>query len=171
MNNIIIKDEVEIEDLIYEIRGVHVMLDSDLARLYECVNGTKDINKAVKRNIERFPKDFCFQLKEDEIETLRFQFETSKNGKETRGGRRYLPYAFTEQGIAMLAGVLKSEIAINTSINIIKAFIEMRKFLLTNGQVFERITTLEYQQIENNKKFDLVFDKLEKKQISFMIDL
>ena len=159
----------EIQNLIYTIRGKQVMLDSDVARLYHYK--TKALNLAVKRNIERFPKDFCFQLKEDEIETLRFQFETSKNGKETRGGIRYLPYAFTEQGIAMLAGVLKSEIAINTSINIIKAFIEMRKFLLTNGQVFERITTLEYQQIENNKKFDLVFDKLEKKQISFMIDL
>ena len=153
----------EIQNLIYTIRGKQVMLDSDVARLYHYK--TKALNLAVKRNIERFPKDFCFQLKEDEIETLRFQIETSKNGKETRGGRRYLPYVFTEQGIAMLAGVLKSEIAINISINIIQAFIEMRKFLLTNGQVFERLTTLEYQQIENNKKFDIVFDKLQEKQI------
>ena len=108
------------------------MLDSDVAMLY--YYETKNINKAVKRNIDRFPEEFCFQLTEDEFQTLRFQFGTSKQkleiNDEQRGGRRYLPYVFTEQGIAMLAGVLKSDIAVKVSINIIKLFIEMRKFIL-----------------------------------------
>ena len=107
------------------------MLDCDVANLYHYK--TKVLNLTVKRNLERFPEDFCFQLRENELESLRFQFETSKNNneiiRESHGGRRYLPYVFTEQGIAMLAGVLKSEIAVKMSINIIKAFIEMRNFL------------------------------------------
>ena len=90
MNNKIVKDKFLIKNLIYEVRGVQVMLDSDLAMLYECVNGTKDINKAVKRNIERFPESFMFQLTDVEYESLRFQFGTSK----LRGGRRYNPYVF-----------------------------------------------------------------------------
>ena len=107
-NKIIIQRELSIEDiknLIYTIRGKQVMLDSDVARLYHYE--TKNINKAVKRNLERFPKEFCFQLTENEFQTLRFQFGTSKQNEDVRGGRRYLPYVFTEQGIAMLAGVLK----------------------------------------------------------------
>ena len=153
----------EIQNLIYTIRGKQVMLDSDVAKLYHYK--TKALNLAVKRNIERFPEDFCFQLTEDEFDFLRFQFETSKKEKETRGGRRYLPYVFTEQGIAMLAGILKSEIAINMSISIIKAFIEMRKLIITNGQVFERLTSVEYKLLDHDKKFDVVFDKLQEKQI------
>ena len=102
MNEIIIKNEVNIENLIYEIRGVQVMLDSDLAKLYECVNGTKDINKAVKRNIERFPEKFMFQLTDEEYSCLRFQTGTSN----TKGGRRYNPYVFTEQGVAMLTTIM-----------------------------------------------------------------
>ena len=105
MNDVIVKDEVVIENLIYEIRGKQVMLDSDLARLYECVNGTKDINKAVKRNIEKFPENFMFQLTNVEYDNLRFQIGTSK----VKGGRRYNPYVFTEQGVAMLSSVLHSE--------------------------------------------------------------
>ena len=111
----------EIKNLIYTIRGKQVMLDSDVAMLYHYE--TKNINKAVKRNINRFPEDFCFQLTESEFQTLRFQFGTSKQNDEMRGGRRYLPYVFTEQGIAMLAGVLKNDIAIEVSISIIKSFI------------------------------------------------
>ena len=102
----------------------------------------------------------------EEFENLRFQFETLK--KKTNNGRvtrKYLPYVFTEQGIAMLAGVLKSDIAVNTSINIIKAFIAMRNFLRSNGQVFERLTSMEYKLLEHDKKFDLVFDKLQERQI------
>ena len=108
MNELVVTEEVDIEKLIYEIRGVHVMLDSDLAGLYECTNGTKDINKAVKRNIERFPENFMFQLIDEEYDNLRFQIGTSKE----KGGRRYNPYVFTEQGVAMLSSVLRSENAI-----------------------------------------------------------
>ena len=115
-----IKYETEnIKNLIYTIRGKQVMLDSDVAMLYQYT--TKSINKAMKRNINRFPEDFCFQLTEKEVENLRFQFGTSSLKKENYGGRRYLPYVYTEQGISMLAGVLKNEIAVQVSINIIRA--------------------------------------------------
>ena len=164
-NNLLVQENVSNEDiknLIYTIRGNQVMLDSDVARLYHYE--TKNINKAVKRNIERFPKDFCFQLTEEEFQTLRFQFGTSKQNEEFRGGRRYLPYVFTEQGIAMLAGVLKNDIAVKVSINIIKSFIEMRKFLAVNGQLFERLTNVEYKLLEHDKKFDKVFDQLQNEE-------
>ena len=128
-NKLVIQNELVTEDikkLIYTIRGKQVMLDSDVAMLYNYE--TKNVNKAVKRNIERFPEEFCFQLTENEFETLRFQIGTSKRNlkieNENRGGRRYLPYVFTEQGIAMLAGVLKNDIAVKVSINIIKSFIK-----------------------------------------------
>ena len=153
--NVVKYEEKNIKDLIYTIRGKQVMLDSDVANLYHYK--TKSLNLAVKRNIERFPEEFCFKLTENELENLRFQIETSKREKNnlnnSRGGRRYLPYAFTEQGVAMLAGILKSNIAVKTSIRIIQAFISMRKFLIQNGQVFERLSTLEYKQLENEKKF------------------
>ena len=158
-NKLAIQSELtneDIKNLIYTIRGKQVMLDSDVANLYHYK--TKSLNLAVKRNIERFPEEFCFQLTENEFENLRFQFETSN---ENRGGRRYLPYVFTEQGIAMISGILRSEIAVKVSINIIKAFIEMRKILNNNGQVFERLTTLEYKQIENEKNFNKVFNLLQ----------
>ena len=152
----------EIKNLIYTIRGKQVMLDNDVAMLYNYE--TKNINKAVKRNIERFPEEFCFQLTDEELKILRFQIGTSKDNvtiKDTRGGRRYLPYVFTEQGIAMLAGVLKNEIAIAVSINIIKSFIEMRKLLNFNGQVFERLTNVEYKLLEHENKINEVFDELQ----------
>ena len=165
-NKLAIQNELSNEDiknLIYTIRGKHVMLDSDVAMLYHYT--TKNINKAVKRNIDRFPEDFCFQLTENEFETLRFQIGTSKQNlkinDELRGGRRYLPYVFTEQGIAMLAGVLKNDIAVKVSIDIIKSFIEMRKFISLNGQVFERLTNVEYKLLEHDKKFDEVFNQLQ----------
>ena len=125
MNDIIKKEEIVIEKLIYEIRGKQVMLDSDLAKLYECTNGTKDINKAVKRNIERFPEHFMFQLTNTEYKFLRFQFGTSK----MNGARRYNPYVFTEQGVAMLSSILHSDTAIKMSIQIINAFVVMRKYI------------------------------------------
>ena len=100
---------------------------------------TKNINKAVKRNIDRFPEDFCFQLTESEFQDLRFQFGTL-NRKVNNGDvtRKYLPYVFTEQGISMLSGVLKNEIAVKVSISIIRAFVEMRKFISSNGQLFNK---------------------------------
>lgn len=120
MNSI---DKIEIKKLIYEVRGVQVMFDSDLAKLYQCVNGTKDINKAVKRNIERFPKNFMFQLTNNEYESLRFQIGTLKVGRGQH--RKYNPYVFTEQGVAMLSSVLHTEVAISRSVyeeKIIKLF-------------------------------------------------
>ena len=120
--------DINIENKIYEIRGVQVMLDYDLAKLYKCSNGTKDINKAVKRNIERFPEDFYFELSLEECS--RFQNGTLKN---KRGQNiKYLPHAFTEQGIAMLATVLKTDIAAAVSINIMRTFVKMRHYINYN---------------------------------------
>ena len=148
----------EIKSLIYTIRGKQVMLDSDVALLYNCE--TKYVNRVVTRNIERFPEDFCFRLNEKEFKCLRCQIVTLNNSGRGQH-RKYLPYAFTEQGIAMLSALLKSDIAIKVSINIMKAFIEMRKFLASNGQVFERLTNIEYKLLEHDKKIDNVFNKLE----------
>lgn len=153
-NKLAIQNELTNEDirnLIYTIRGKQVMIDSDVAMLYHYE--TKNVNKAVKRNIDRFPEEFCFQLIENEFETLRFQIGTSKQNlkinDELRGGRRYLPYAFTEQGIAMLSGVLKNDIAIEVSINIMRAFIEMRKFINTNKNLFEKVINIENKMDKN----------------------
>ena len=154
----------DIKNLIYTVRGKQVMLDSDVAMLYHYE--TKNINKAMKRNINRFPEDFCFQLTEKEVENLRFQIGTSSLNKENYGGRRYLPYVYTEQGISMLAGVLKNEIAIQVSISIIRAFIEMRRFISLNGQIFQEISDIKGQLLEHDKKFDEVFDELQRKQES-----
>ncbi len=157
-----------IKNLIYTIRGKQVILDSDVAMLYQCE--TKYINRVVKRNNERFPEEFCFKLNDKEFEVLRCQFVTLKlSGRGQH--RKYLPYVFTEQGIAMLSALLKSEIAVKVSINIMKAFIEMRKFLLSNGQVFDRLSNVEYKLLEQNKvlteheeKFEKVFDELQKNE-------
>lgn len=152
----------EIKNLIYTIRGKQVMLDSDVAILYNYE--TKRINETVRRNKERFPESFCFQLTNIEVENLQSQFATSSLKKESYGGRRNLPYVFTEQGIAMLSGLLRNSIAIKVSINIMNAFVEMRKFLNMNGQVFERLTNVEYKLLEHDKKFDKVFDELQTKK-------
>ena len=150
-----------IKDLIYTIRGKQVMLDSDVAILYHYE--TKNINKAMKRNIGRFPEDFCFQLNDYEFEYLRFQFGTLNkkinNGEVTR---KYLPYVYTEQGIAMLSSVLKNETAVQVSINIMRAFIEMRRVISLKGQIFERLTNVEYKLLEHDNKFDEVFNELQK---------
>ena len=124
MNEII--EETKIENMIYEIRGKQVMLDSDLAKLYGCTNGTKDINKAVKRNIDRFPNNFYFQLTTKEYNNLWFQ-----NGTANRKIRT-LPHVFTEQGIAMLSSVLKTDVATKVSIKIMNAFVEMKKYIASS---------------------------------------
>ena len=151
----IVSDKV-IKSLIYVVRGQQVMMDSDLAALYQVE--TKVFNQAVKRNIMRFPDSFRFQLTDEEYKDLKSQIVTS-NG---RGGRRYLPYVFTEQGIAMLSAVLNSDIAIQVSIHIMTAFVEMRKFLVNNAVLFERISDVELKQSEFQKKteerFEQVFD-------------
>ncbi len=128
MKNIKIKDD-SIEKLIYEIRGKQVMLDSDLARIYKCVNGTKTINLAVKRHINRFPERFMFQLSDYEYQNLRFQFETLEISPSVR---RYNPYVFTEQGVAMLATILRTKVAEEVSIRIMDAFVSMRKYITSN---------------------------------------
>ena len=147
---------MEIKNLIYSIRGKQVMLDSDLASLYQVE--TKNLNKAVKRNIERFPVSFCFQLTEEEVENLRFQIGTSSLNY---GGRRYLPYVFTEQGIAMLSAVLRSEIAIKVSIEIMNAFVEMRRMLISNASLFHRLDKIELKQLQSDQKFEEIFKALE----------
>ena len=149
----------DIKNMIYTIRGKQVMLDSDVAKLYHYE--TKYINLAVKRNIKRFPGNFCFQLTENELDNLRLQFATSSLKKENYGGRRYLPNVFTAEGIAMLAGILKNEIAIEVSIKIINAFIEMRKMIRENVQVYDRLLSLEYKQKQNEKKFEEIFNMLQ----------
>ena len=160
-NKLVTQNKLAIEDiknLIYTIRGKQVMIDSDVANIYHCE--TKYVNRVVKRNIERFPEEFCFQLNEDEFNVLRCQFVTlNENGRGQH--RKYLPYEFTEQGIAMLSALLKSDVAVSVSVNIMKAFIEMRKFLMINGQVFERLTNVEHKLLEHDKKIDEVFNQLQ----------
>ena len=139
--NDLVKNETNIENLIYEVRGVQVMLDSDLAKLYECSNGTKSINLAVKRHINRFPERFMFQLTKDEYyNILRFQSETLEleQGKYSK----YLPFAFTEQGVAMLATVLRTSVAEEISIKIMDAFVAMRKYISSNLLVAKNINNL-----------------------------
>jgi len=153
-NTIIIRKEIE--NLIYTVRGKQVMLDNDLAALYQVE--TKILNKAVKRNMERFPDTFCFQLTDEESETLRFQIGTSNAG---RGGRRYLAYAFTEQGVAMLSAILRSDTAVKVSIEIMNAFVEMRKILMSNAVLFSRLDKIELKQLEADGKFEEIFKALE----------
>ena len=183
INSLVVQDNIsnkEIKNLIYTIRGKQVMLDRDVAMLYHYP--TKRINEAVNRNKQRFPENFCFQLTEEEYKSLRFKNSAlneinSRNVNEDnsirsqiatlnenagRGKhRKYLPYVFTEQGIAMLSGLLKNDVAIQVSINIMNAFVEMRKFLAVNGQLFERLTNVEYKLLEHDRKFDKVFDQLQ----------
>ena len=156
MENKAIISKQEIENHIYTVRDQQVMLDSYLARIYQVE--TKNLNKAVKRNTERFPASFCFQLTEEEVENLRFQFGTSSLNY---GGRRYLPYVFTEQGIAMLSAVLRSEIAIKVSIEIMNAFVEMRRMLISNASLFHRLDKIELKQLQSDQKFEEIFKALE----------
>lgn len=149
-----VMNETDLRSLVYVIRGQQVMLDSDLAALYQVE--TKVFNQAVSRNIERFPENFRFQLTAEEYVALRSQLVTS-NG---RGGRRYLPYAFTEQGIAMLSGVLRSDVAVQMSIRIMNTFVEMRRFIANNALLFERISNIELKQLEYQKSTDERFDKV-----------
>ena len=157
MNKIIEKENTKIENMIYEIRGKQVMLDSDLAKLYECSNGTKTINLAVKRHIKRFPERFMFQLTKEEFKDLRFQLETTNNMSRT------LPYAFTEQGIAMLATILRTKVAEEVSIRIMDAFVEMRKYINTNLIEQTYINKLVIKDHERINVLEETFSKLEEK--------
>ena len=155
---------LQVHNKIYEIRGIKVMLDFDLAGLYDVE--TKVLNQSVKRNIKRFPPDFMFQLTKDEFESLKSQFVTSnklnslhiETSSEKRGGNRRLPYAFTEQGLAMLSGILNSEKAINVNIAIMRAFVYLKQFALTNKELTNKLKKLESK---TNKKFKDVYDALD----------
>ena len=171
-----------IQNRIYEIRGERVMLDRDLAALYEVE--TKALNLAVKRNIQRFPEDFMFQLTKEEYESLRlqietleknsnslrFHFETSNNTQplvfqneisNTRGGNRYLPYVFTEQGVAMLSGVLRSKKAIDMNIAIMRAFVEVRRILLQQSDLREQIREIRDRLGEHDVQLNHIYDAME----------
>jgi hypothetical protein len=159
MNELMINEE-NIKNKIYTIRGIQVMLDRDLAKLYQVE--TKVLNQAVKRNIDRFPVDFMFQLSKEEFENWRSQFVTSNSDKM---GLRRPPYVFTEQGISMLSAILKSKIAIDVSIKIIRVFVEMKKYLSSNSLMFERFERIEQRLSVHDKKFDTIFQALENKSI------
>ena len=169
MNNIILNDDYKIEDMIYEIRGKQVMLDSDLAKLYKCVNGTKTINLAVKRHINRFPERFMFQLTDDEYNDLRFQTETS-NLENDYGDRRYNPYVFTEQGVAMLATVLKTKVAEEVSIKIMNAFVLMRKYISNNLIEQKYINNLVLEDHDKIKALEQSFSKMDEKNNHLFFD-
>ena len=164
MNELLVNDESTIEDMIYEIRGKQVMLDSDLARLYKCANGTKTINLAVKRHINRFPERFMFQLNAEESKIIRFQVETKKGTTETRGGKYDKPYVFTEQGVAMLATVLRTEVAEETSIKIMDAFVALRHYISDNLLEQKYINNQVFKNTEDIKLLQKSFKKFEKKR-------
>lgn len=158
---------LDIRSHIYSVRGVQIMLDEDLAVLYKV--STKRLNEQVKRNQDRFPQEFCFKLTATEQNNLKSQFATSSLISQIailkrHGGRRKLPFAFTEQGVAMLSGVLKSDIAVHISIQIMSEFVSMRKIIQINSQVLTRIDKIETKQIldknDADKKFNQVFDAL-----------
>jgi len=151
----------DIKNRIFTIRGVQVMLDSHLAELYSVETGR--LNEQVKRNIERFPKEFMFQLTENEYESLRSQIATLKSNRGQH--RKYLPYVFTEQGIAMLSAVLRSTTAVKVSIEIMQAFVQMRKFLADNASLFHRLDIVERKQLEAEGKFTEIFDALQKTEL------
>ncbi|NCC74397.1 MAG: ORF6N domain-containing protein [Sphingobacteriia bacterium] len=161
-------------NLIFTIRGKQVMIDENLADLYGIE--TKYLNRAVKRNPDRFPESFMFQLTKEEYEglrsqngtldpndALRFQSGTLKTGRGQH--RKYLPYAFTEQGVAMLSGVLNTETAVRTSIYIMDAFVQMRHFLIENADLIKRIETVELKQVETDNKVHLLLETMEKKEL------
>lgn len=169
-------DITAIQNLIYEIRGYKVMLDSDLAKLYEVT--TKRLNEAVKRNIARFPKHYMFQLLPEEFENLRSQIATSS---KRHGGRRYMPYVFTEQGVAMLSSVLNSEMAIQVNIQIIDTFVKLRQLAVEHKDLEQRISDLEHYFMEHSRDYkedmkdiyqaiDLLMDRTKPAKVGFVKD-
>ena len=187
MNEVTASIDDSIKTKIYTIRGMQVMLDSDLAGLYNVE--TKVFNQAVKRNSERFPENFMFQLSEEEYQNLRCQFGTSSTSGSLRfqigtlddeeslksqfvtlengrgKHRKYLPYVFTEQGVAMLSAVLRSQSAVQMSIHIINAFVEMRRFIVNNALIFQRLDSLEQKQTKTDEKVEAILNAIEDKSI------
>src|SRR3989344_5034430 len=158
-----------IERRIYLVRGQKVMLDSDLADLYQVL--TKNLNKTVRRNLDRFPKDFMFQLNKEEVTNLRFQFGTSSSRSQfetlnnTYGGRRYLPHVFTEHGVAMLSSVLNSKRAVQMNILIIRAFVKLREMLANNKELAGRIEKIENTQKKHGSVINLLASEIDKLKI------
>lgn len=159
-------EEVKIENLIYEIRGKQVMLDSDVATLFGYE--TKDLNRNVKNNKNRFPQNYCFQLTEEEYNALRCKKFTLKNGRGEH--RKYLPYVFTEYGITMLAGILKSEIAVSASLKIVNTFIQLRKYIKENLIEQEFINEMVLKHEKEIKLLQETFDKLEERKNQIFFD-
>ena len=161
MTEVVVCDQIEdsIENRIVTIRGVQVILDVDIAGLYGIK--TKRLNEQVQRNLSRFPSDFMFQLSQEEFDHLR-----SQNAAASWRKRRSLPFAFTELGVSMLSGVLSSEVAIQANIHIMRAFAAMRRFFAANAQVFQRLDRIEYKLLENDQKFERVFDKLDNQSLT-----
>lgn len=147
-----------IGSFVYIIRGKQVMVDSDLAMLYQVE--TKNLNKAASRNADRFPEDFRFKLTKEEFDGLKFQSGTSNEEQGGRGGRRYYPYVYSEQGISMLASVLHSKVAVQVSISIMRTFVEMRRFIANNALLFEKISNIELKQLEYQRSTDEKFNKV-----------
>lgn len=165
MNEILIREKEDINSKIYEIRGVQVMLSADIAKLYQVE--TKVLNQTIKRNINRFPETFCFQLTDEEINilSLRSQFVTLNNKNNMRGQHyKYLPYVLTEQGIMMLSGLLKSDIAVNVNVQIINAFVSMRKYISSNLIEQKYINNLVLEDHEKIKVLENTLGKFEEKQ-------
>ena len=166
MNDLMVKNEViesdiKIENMIYEINGVQIMLDSDLASLYEVK--TKRINEAVKNNPDKFPNRFSWILSIEEWENLRSKFSTSSL-KSNYGGRRYLPRVFAEPGIYMLSTILKSKVAVNASVCIMDTFTNMRKFINENKDIYKSINVINNKLLEHDEKFNYLFSKFDKKE-------
>ncbi len=158
MNELIVKDDIKIENMIYEVRGKQVMLDSDLAKLYQVE--TKRINEAVKNNIEKFPERFSWKLTSEEYNILRSKFSTSSlNG--IHGGRRYNPRVFTEQGVAMLATILKSKVATEVSIAIMDAFVTMRKYISSNLLEQKYVNNMVFEHDERVSLLEDTFSKFD----------
>ncbi len=153
-----VTDNIDIKNLIYVVRGKQVMVDSDLASLYQVE--TKRLNESVKRNAARFPESFCFQMTKEEYDSLKSQIATSNANNQGRGGRRKLPYCFTEPGIAMLSAVLHSDTAIEVSIRIMNTFVEMRHFIASNTLLFDKISEIELKQLEYKKSSDEKFEQI-----------
>ena len=164
----VIENDIKIEDMIYEIRGVQVMIDSDLAFLYKCANGTKSINLAVKRHPNRFPERYMFKLTDEESKIIWFQIETKKNNIETRGGKYNNPYVFTETGVAMLATILHTSVATEISIKIMDAFVAMRHYLIENKDIYKSINNINNVLIEHTDKINYLFSKFDKKEQVFL---
>ena len=160
MNKIVVSDNIKIKNMIYEIRGKNVMLDSDLAMLFGYE--TKQLNRQVLRNINRFPENYCFQITDTEYISLRCQNGTLKNGRGEH--RKYLPYVFTEYGITMLAGILKSELAIKMSLRIVDIFITMKNYINTSLIEQKYFNELTIKNTEDIKLLQESFDKLNTKE-------